>query len=314
MPLNEPDRDKNWLARNLRWVVMLLGAIGILLAARMAVGAEETPAPKQGSTPVLFLGIGASSSDVSVRKIGFGLPAAGWYNSGIDKNLDSWADEFKRRDLPFRVMLHNPWGTENGEVMDFDQRIEARENAKLRLVCDSFGPWLESRLRPHVGERGECIIYLGSGRRDKDLLDLKDQPAAYLERLTASVAEVPDWCTLAFDDTGKSEIGDPFSDFVHLQSRLRRVYVEPRPIVGGAMPGLPVISDANLWRRTNPDIYPDARHMIPDRDCGDEILRLMVSGNEATRRRVLQRVVDDGHTVLFAYPDISWALDLLPGE
>lgn len=43
MTIREPDRDKSWMGRNLRWVIMLLGVIGILLAARMAVSAPFDP-------------------------------------------------------------------------------------------------------------------------------------------------------------------------------------------------------------------------------------------------------------------------------
>lgn len=42
--MRQPDRERNWMGRNLRWVLMLLGAIGIVLAARMAISAE----PKGG--------------------------------------------------------------------------------------------------------------------------------------------------------------------------------------------------------------------------------------------------------------------------
>lgn len=288
----------------------LIGYVAAMLVElAMATGADL----KQGSTPVLFLTVGASSSDESVRKLGWGLPSNGWYNSVIDKRLDEWAGEFKQRDLPFRVLLHNPWGTQNGEVMDFDQAIEAHENPKLKLVCDSFGPWLESRIKPHLGENGECIIYLGSGRRDKDMLALHDQPAAYLDRLNRSVAEVPDWCSIVFDDASSLTEDHPFTHFVRLQSKIRRVYIEPRPIKDGATRFLPVVVDSRLWWRTNPERFPDAAGSAPNHECGDEVLRFMLQGDESHRRNWLQRAANDGNTVVFGYTDF-WALDLQSGD
>lgn len=287
-----------------------------LIELALAIGGEPADGPdypKRGSTPVLFLTVGASSPHEEDRKLGWGLTRAGWYNSVIDKRIEGWAEEFKKRDLPFRVMFHNPYGTNNREPMDFDQAVEAAENPRTRLPAATFGPWLETRVKPLIEGGGECIIYLGSGRRDPDIVALKDQPAAWLRRVTDSVDDLPDWCSLAFDDVANLEHGDPMVEFMALHRRFRRVYIEPRPLAAGplAEARYPIVITAHLWPRSDPERHRDAVHMIRNDQAGDEILRLSVSGNKDRVRRELQQAVNDGHTILFGYTDF-WALDLRP--
>jgi hypothetical protein len=262
--------------------------------------------------PVMFVPIGGSATDKGTRTLGWNLPQKGWFHSVIDQRIEGWATEFKRRGLRFRIMLHNPWGHDGNYPMDFDQRIEAAETGKLDLMIQTFPAWLESRLRPLVGDSGELIIYLGALDVDPDFVDRDHDPKAYRERVAASLVDVPRWASLAFDHS--SEVmpdSIEWSVMLGEQAAGRRIYCEPRPKVGSAVVGLPVVSDAALWWRTSPDDFKDARHMASQSVMGGaEILTLIVGGSDQSRRAMVQRSVNAGLTPLFGYGDLAWALDI----
>lgn len=271
---------------------------------------EQTIEPRT-INPVLFQTIGGSSSDKSTRCLGYNLVRNGWYNSDIDKRLDDHAAQFAKRNIPFRYLLHNPWGHDGEKAMDFDQRIEAGQNPKLDLLVSSFPAWLESRVRPHVGKDGECIIYLGALDIDPDFVALRNNPKAYRERVVKSLRDIPDWCSIAFDHSAEVKAGSiEWSVMLGELAGGRRIYCEARPHKGSATVGLPVICDANFWQRSNPDLYGDSKKWAaPYSDmAGAEVLCLVYQGSDADRAKLHKRTIGWGLTPLLDARDF-WVLD-----
>lgn len=269
---------------------------------------EPTPAPPK-IHPMLFVTVGGSSPDVSVRQLGYGLPQNGWYNSVLDQRLDGWKAEFDKRGLPFRLMLHNPWGTDGKKPMDFDQRIEAGQIPALKNVVQSFPSWLETRVYPLLDD-GELCLYLGALDTDPDFVALKRNSKAYAKRVAKSLVDVPDWASIAFDHSNAVKPNSPeWATMLMEHACGRRIYCEPRPEVGSGVVGLNVVADAKLWKRTDPERYSDAKHLIPrSAMAGAEVLRLAVHYGDGDRRKLHLETIAEGDTPLFDARDF-WLLD-----
>lgn len=300
------------------WLLVACVAIVlfILVVVDEAYGQELAPA-RPAIHPVLMVTVGGSSPDPYTRQLGYNLPAKGWYGSDLTPRLPKWKAEFDKRDLPFRVLPHNPWGHDAQKWMDFDQAVEAAENPKLARVVNSFVAWLETEVRPLLGEDGECIIYLGCLDEDPDFLALKSNPRAYRERVAASLVDVPDWCSLAFDHSAKVTTDSiEWSVMLGELAGGRRIYCEARPHQGSATIGLPVICDAKFWWRGDPGRHADSRKWAaPYSDMqGAEVLLLVDKGDEAMRRAYHETTLreakktGDNLVPLFG-PNDFWVLD-----
>ena len=266
--------------------------------------------------PVVMFPLAAEHNDTEWKRLlGWNI-IDGWFNSSINRLLDDYAAEFRSRNLPFRMLLHSPWGLNVGESMDFDQRVEAEQNPHLQDAIDSFVPWLEQRVRPLVEESGgELIIYLGSGTADADMRALENNPIAYADRIAASIADIPDWASIALDNSAEIQESDPFWLFVESQQEAgRRLYVEARPHADSAVLGLPTITNSTFWRRTDPDLFEDSQWAGTNSQVanGDpsQVLLFTIGENQAERQADYQETIERGYTPLINYDDISWALDL----
>ena len=260
-------------------------------------------------TPVLCVNIGHSSKDESVRNIGRGIPSNGWYHSQVDDQIEEWAAAFKKHGYPLRLELHNPWGCNQDEPMDFDQRIEAADNPKLHLAVLTFPLWLESRVKPLIGDDGECILYLGTIRADKDMVELQDDPAAYKARVAEAMQDIPDWCSVGFDSVNeltKEHPAWPLLDAA--RHKYKHVYIEPRPAKTSDMLGFNVISgNAGNWFRTDPETFPElSNRLARTSDIQGERLVRPRSFDVEERREFYRRILEEGSTpLLFSIDDLD---------
>ncbi|MCS7033508.1 MAG: hypothetical protein NZ561_05875, partial [Phycisphaerae bacterium] len=164
--------------------------------------------------------IGHSSSDPSVRYIGWGIPQHGWqyYVNGRFAQLRSLGLK--------RIFLHNPFGNSVGEThFQFDQYIHSQE-AGLTMVTDTF----VSAWKPVIDSGVEVIAYLGSIPYDPQFTTITDFDH-YMDRIKRSIEPLL--------QAGAS-IG--FDSIVHAQAHWRewhvvaalrnsgvKVYAENRP-------------------------------------------------------------------------------------
>lgn len=282
------------------WMVVLASVVLVIIGVCLS-GAKA-------GTPVQFVTVGWSDTNESIRNIGYGVPQNGWYHSVIDQRIEGWAAEFKKHDLPFRINLHNPWGTNAGQPMDFDQYLEAKENPLLRVMVQSFPLWLETRVKPLVGEDGECILYLGTIRADADMVALEGDPELYYKRAKRCLDAIPPWCSVAFDSVNAIKADHPAWPVIKdATRRFKRVYVEPRPSVDSPTKSLNVFSgNAHNWFRTDPEVYPNIDHLCKTSDLTGERLVRPRDRDPATRLEWYKKIIAEGSTpVLYSMDDLE---------
>lgn len=142
------------------------------LAAALAIGSDAcahqnnpTTKPAGKDRLVAFYPIGASTTRNEDRRVGWGIKTAGWQgfvNTHVRPVLD-WGAR--------RIELHNPFGTLPGQVMQFDQYLEAQA-AGLTWLYKDFVPAWKPLTSGQNGPKVEVIAYLGSLVLDQDFKQL----------------------------------------------------------------------------------------------------------------------------------------------
>lgn len=188
-------------------------------------GADPETDEEQPPNPVIpadrfiqWFNIGFSANDPANRMVGRGLPRSSW-----ETFVRLSVKPVSRRGVR-RFELHNPFGALNGEVMQLDQFLHAKD-ARLDFLTEGFvEAW-----KPITDSGIEVIGYVGCGTQDPDFDDLA--PAAWQARALASVQPLLDAGMSIGLDAAVNEPAE--SQTFEFASRLRqmgtRVYVEAKP-------------------------------------------------------------------------------------
>ncbi|MEO0587907.1 MAG: hypothetical protein AAF078_09730, partial [Planctomycetota bacterium] len=134
--------------------------------------ADPHPRPK-GSAPkmVHWFNAGWSSPDPSVRHVGRNISERGWTDY-VDRHIKPVLDAGCRR-----IGIHNPFGTQANEPMDFDQAIEVTRVDNRKLQPEKFvKAWLPVTRGDYTnGEPVEVIAYIGDLDGDPDMVERRDK-------------------------------------------------------------------------------------------------------------------------------------------
>ena len=247
---------------------------------------------------IAWWNIGWSTRDASVRNVGRNLPNIGWRGFIETEAQSAVARGFRR------LMLHNPFGTLPGEVMQFDQYIEA-VGADLGWLTRDFGYWKRvTRGSFTADDPVEVIAYLGALDSDASFekvrkLQTPVAAAAWIARAYSSILPLLDaGMSIAFDSLGGKngvDIHHPAVDFVSLLQALGvRTYIEPWPgkqqLMFHVKPGIVMVD--RFWKNM---ASRDFTWHTPVAEVKGEIVRIVKSPREdiiADTRSVLR----DGHT------------------
>ena len=259
--------------------------------------------------PIFYILVGGSGVNPKVRNIGGQLPYVGW-ETFVKRKIEpliKWAGKDENGHPRARFWLHNPWGlTLEEKVMRADQYLLARK-AGLNLVTQRFvEAW-----KPITQEDIEVVAYLGK---------LNDQES--MGKLTGS-----DWFNRAFlsyqlpIQAGMSIGFDSFTgEQISKENYFRklieslgiRTYIEPRPRKDQTfLYSANIMSIDSFWKRSDPDLYKDSKHMARTSDLSGEIVRLIVNDPQKTNIKSNERfeafkweitqakkIADEGHTPL----------------
>lgn len=267
----------------------------------------------------IWMTIGGSTTDDATRRLGWGLPdkehGGGWFlANGLQKYMIDGCRKVRDAGMKPVIILHNPWGIEGGEAMDFDQRIECMQNPLLTKMSADFDPWLRYFLKPLLGDDGEGVLYVGSIGLDHDMKDREADPNAFASRAHRSLM-IDQWLSIGADTAAALMENDPgYSVWKLRRDTGQRIYIEPRPKIGAATIGWPVICDGPWWHRSNPAHFPDAAELYAtDEECGDDIIRFVFTrhGDAAKRREWYERIKADGHTLAVTPSLIDAALEAI---
>lgn len=253
---------------------------------------------------ICFWSIGHSSRIDADRRIGQGLRVKGW-ERWVEERVDPKFNQGFRR-----FELHNPFGVESGEVMDFDQAAEAMSRPEWDwITADFVEAWKPVTLLPDT----EVIAYLGSLKSDKDMVLLEKgsdtvlpDPASYIARLTESLRHVLSaGCSVAFDHIGGQKGVAPNHPAVAVMDLLEslgvKTYYEPWPHKNAAH-----MHCRDVW--TNERYYQSQKGRWDDPD-EDSAKRSQIKGNIIRHVReaesgmsyteTCQRVLDEGDSCSF---------------
>jgi hypothetical protein len=210
-----------------------------------------------------------------------------------------------------RFWLHNPFGTVPGEVMQFDQYLDAKE-AGLHMLTDDFASAWRPVVDGRFGEPVELIAYLGTANFNDDRLaraKAERDPAAVLATALRCVQPV----LLAGASLGADaastlpDDGPEFDFYKFLEGIGQRVYVEARPRLEA--PGwrrFPVVSMDDWWLRSDPERYPSSQRVRNDQLQGG-VVRIMNdlrgastdAGDVQESIARIRHALLEGHTVVF---------------
>ena len=254
--LNEAEQRAT--RKSSRWDVI---AWAVLIASVVLVGwaaADEPSNPHAINPPdaVIWVQVGGTSPDNSIRRIGGGIVKRGWMASWQRRKTDEAIDLCDEHGLKAAVMIHNPFGDTPRWPMDYGQSILLDENPELWRVKEDFRLFLD-----HLRSRGVQVnVYLGCLSHDQDFVPIEDDAQAWIERATLATREIPSWVGIGFDRLHDTDEMEPATHWVRLQASLgRRVWVEPRHAADSALLGFPSISSASHWVRSDPDRHGDAK-------------------------------------------------------
>ena len=274
--------------------------IGGLLLSAGAVKAQDFPdivRPAQERIVERFI-IGGSADDDARRRV------APW-----ELGDGGWPD-FVQSQVPGpyrwgirRFWLHNPFGMQSGEVMQFDQYLDAKEGRQDFLI-DRFAESWRPIVKGSLGNPVELICYLGAMDPDDDRMKAlyeEDDPAATLATLLKCIQPVlmagasigADAATRLDDD------GPAFHFYKFLESIGMPVYIESRPRKNQpAWTAFPVFAIDQWWKRSNPEVYPDSGWAIPNGGLNEERLRMITDLGNETDRSSIQAMVQRIRAVL----------------
>jgi hypothetical protein len=202
-----------------------------------------------------------------------------------------------------RFWLHNPFGTVSGEVMQFDQYLDAREGRHDFLV-DRFAESWRPIVKGSLGEPVELVCYLGAMDPNDDRMKRvfeEGDPAGILSTMLACIRPVlmAGGSIGADAATPLDDEGPAFHFYKFLESIGMPVYVESRP--RKAEPRwseFPVFALDSWWRRSNPELHFDSAWALPNNALTKERLRMVDDLGVGIEGMGLQSQIDRVRTML----------------
>lgn len=248
---------------------------------RANAGSTAPTPPKM----IHWFNAGWSSPDPEVRHVGRNIATRGW-TSYVDRSIKPVLDAGCRR-----IGIHNPFGAQAGEPMDFDQAVEVTKLDNRKLQPDKFvKAWLPVTRGDYTnGEPVEVIAYIGDLDGDPDMVRRRDKWLAgsdkhkkqWARRAMQSVQPLIDaGCSIGLDSsTGFEENGPEHRFLLDLEKRGVTVYIEAWPDRESTwLHGRPVIIlDRSYDKRVEPwfDNPPEKRGWPASIDQVGEVVRLI---------------------------------------
>lgn len=265
------------------FIIMFEVARALFVAGSVAFGQPLTDQEVLAKC-ITYCLIGGSSNDVSVIRIGHGIPANGW-----EPFIKAQAAIVERTGCR-GIWIHNPWGHDGTWPMRWDQRPILLERIreekdpttkqKLERIERTFypamqkylrGEWTPSNKKPHLW------VYLGTAHLNPTMDAVKDKPADWTWRwrqacypILLLAQEFPGQVSLALDRAVDTPVDYPhYAGALLLESLGMEVIIEPRPLK--EFPhwhrfGVVQVVREGGWDRTDPDQFLDAKHKATDAD------------------------------------------------
>lgn len=255
-------------------------SVGLFLGGNAAFAAKPTT-----QNVISLMPIGHSAPGDWGRHIGYGIMASRGWSPVLERAAREYVWGVRR------WQLHNPFGTETGKAMQFDQYLLARQ-ANLNWVTDDFVKcWRPFTAIPGV----EVIGYLGTPYYlgvDQPNFD-RSKPAEYFQRYSASVQPLLDaGMSIGFDTAANFPSDHPAYHAMRMIHSLGvRIYVEPTPFAADKhVHDLPTMFN---W----PYGEDHTRPAYMKEEC---IALLSFEPHQVTRQAVLQhcrRALSEGFTI-----------------
>jgi hypothetical protein len=232
---------------------------------------------------------------VAVQQVGSG----GWPSFVDDRAKDVYDWGIRR------FWLHNPFGSLSGEVMQFDQYLDARE-AGLDILTENFSEAWGPVVQGSFGEPIELIAYLGTADPEDDRLKTvfeSGDSARILGIMLACVKPI----LLAGASIGADaavklpDDGPAFHFYKYLESIGIPIYVESRPKQAGPKwAEFPVFAVDTWWKRSDPEVHQDAAAWaMPNSDMNREVVRWIRDyQGRSTDPAVLEEIIQRTRTAL----------------
>ncbi len=218
--------------------------------------------------------IAGSSEDEGRRKVSMNQIDEGGWPSFVDNRAKDVYDWGVRR-----FWLHNPFGTVSGEVMQFDQYLDARD-AGLDILTENFSEAWGPVTRGSFGEPVELIAYIGTADPDDDRLQTAFDTGNSARILGTMLACVKPLlmanASIGADAAVKlSDDGPAFHFYKYLESIGIPIYVESRPKQANPdWAEFPVFAVNEWWKRSNPEVHQDAAAWaLPNSEMKREVVR-----------------------------------------
>lgn len=288
----------------------LVVTLGLVHADAMSddESASDAPAIRPARERLIeYWLIGGSDSgnearrNVKVRQVGDG----GWTDFVEDRVRPAYQWGMRR------FWLHNPFGTVPGEVMQFDQYLDAKEAGLTALTADFASAW-RPVVKGRFGEPVELVAYIGTANFQDDRLahasDRRDSAAVVATALRCIQPLLLAGASIGADAASRlSDDGPEFGFYKFLQGAGVRVYVESRPRLEA--PGwkeFPVASMEGWWHLSDPEERSNSAR-VPNHEIEGEIVRILnelrgaSSAPDAVQEAInaIRSALLEGHTVVF---------------
>src|SRR5688500_14981308 len=281
---------------------------------RVATAPTTAPAGGQREDLVAWITIGGSNEDQSRRQVGWKLELWGW-RGFIQRVVDPAVRHMRLKGFKPRIVVCNPFGTLEGEVMQFDQRLHAEAGVKdvhapLPWLYDGFEEAWSSYLKANPDV--EAICYLGTLDGDPDFAPFEKpgDPEKWLARFWSSVRPaLAAGMAVGFDASANVKSESPAWAAMQLVRNLgTKVYVEARP-TQRHLAGWPVIAIDTTYERTDPERFPEAAALGQLKN--DQLGRTMLLITAGTVQEKYGRAMDHiaaGHDISVPHSDLEWAI------
>ena len=255
--------------------IMWIGIASLLGGASSIVQAAEEKVIRPARERIIegWL-IAGSSEDEGRRKVSMNqIDSGGWpvFVDNRAKDVYDWGIR--------RFWLHNPFGTVSGEVMQFDQYLDARD-AGLDVLTENFSEAWRPVTQGSFGEPVELIAYLGTADPDDDRLQTafdSGNPAQVLGTMLACVKPLlMAGASIGADAAVKlPDDGPAFHFYKYLESIGIPIYVESRPKKANPKwSEFPVFAVDTWWKRSDPEVHQDAAvWALPNSQMKREVVR-----------------------------------------
>ncbi|MBI4372204.1 MAG: hypothetical protein HY585_00565 [Candidatus Omnitrophica bacterium] len=225
--------------------------------AKEIVWLSEDPSYISPDQLVSWMTIGWSDIQAVNRNVGWAIKKIGW-KGFIEKYIKPQIDWGVRR-----IVLHNPFGTLPGEIMQLDQLLHAKESGLTWLYEGFAEAWRPYTSGEYGGPPIEVIAYVGyaDGDRDFKILRRGPDPNAWEDRAWQSLQPILDaGMSVALDvggGTHSKENSMTYQLAVMLRAQAVKVYIEPNPPAAYThWHDFSVITFNKLWKRMRPDTNP----------------------------------------------------------